>query len=162
MSDIIVDWSADYSDAEYFTLENQIFSGKVVKVYDGDTIHIVFPYFGKMYKWSCRLTGIDTPELRTSNEKEKLYGKQVRDALRDKIMDKVVKIKCGEFDKYGRLLGEIFDANCSDETIQSETSFQKSINYWMIENQYAFYYDGGTKNDWGSFLEENGDLLVNE
>ena len=159
MSEIVIDWTADYSDADYFSLENCVFTGKVVKVYDGDTIHIVFPYFGKMYKWSCRLTGIDTPELRTSNEKEKKYGKMVRDALREKIMDKVVMIKCGEFDKYGRLLGEIFDVDCTIDVIRGEGSFERSINNWMIQNNYAFYYDGGTKSDWGAFLEENADLL---
>ena len=159
MCDIIVDWTADYSDADYFTLEGKIFSGKVVKVYDGDTIHIVFPYFNKMYKWSCRLIGIDTPEIRTSDSDEKKYGIKVRDALREKIMDKVVKIKCGEFDKYGRLLGEIFDISCENSVIQCDESFEQSINNWMIQNQYAFYYDGGTKRDWGAFLDENADLL---
>lgn len=154
MSSIQINWDADYSDVDYFTLENQIFEAKVVKVYDGDTIHIVFPYFGKMYKWNCRLTGIDTPELRTKNEQEKEYGIKVRDALREKIMGKLVFIKCGEFDKYGRLLGEIFDISSDKTIISTNESFKYSINNWMIDNEFAFYYDGGTKQDWGVFLDK--------
>lgn len=141
------DWD-NYSDADYFTLDSQVFECKVVKVYDGDTIHVLFPYFDKMYKWNCRLTGIDTPELRTTNLLEKEYGYKVRDILSDKILNKVIKIKCGEFDKYGRLLCEVYDNNTE------ETTFTNSINNWLIENNYAFAYDGGTKKDWGEYLEK--------
>ena len=66
-----------------------------------------------MYKWNCRITGVDTPELRTRDELEKKYGYEVRDKLRDKILDKVVTVKCGDFDKYGRLLIDIY---CDNET----------------------------------------------
>ena len=48
---------------------------KVVSVYDGDTIKVVFPIIGsgsmKLYKWNCRINGVDTPELRTKNNLER-------------------------------------------------------------------------------------------
>ena len=47
----------------------------------------------------------------------------------------LVFLKCGEFDKYGRLLGTIY-VNQTDE---------KSVNDLMIENGYAYEYHGGTK-----------------
>jgi endonuclease YncB( thermonuclease family) len=139
-----INWDL-HTNAEYFTLNEQVFECKVVKVYDGDTIHVLFPYFNKMYKWNCRLTGIDTPELRTTNLLEKDFGYKVRDILSEKILNKVVKIKCGEFDKYGRLLCEVYE-------IENETEFKNSINNWLIENNYAFAYDGGTKKDWDEYL----------
>ena len=38
---------------------------------DGDTITAVFYIHGKPYKFRCRLSAIDTPELRTKNAEEK-------------------------------------------------------------------------------------------
>lgn len=125
----------NWDDAIEFSFEGQTKDAKVLSVYDGDTVTLAFPLGDTMYKWSCRLSGVDTPELRTSNKKEKEFGYKVRDLLREKILGKVLKIKCGEFDKYGRLLGELF----VDE---------ESVNQWLISNGYAFAYDGGTKQKW--------------
>ena len=118
---------------------------KVVSVYDGDTIKVVFPIIGsgskKLYKWNCRINGVDTPELRTKNLLEKDFGYKVRDKLREKILGKVVYIVCDKFDKYGRLLVNIY--------IDGE-----DISKWLIDNEYAFEYNGGKKRDWGEFLEK--------
>ena len=62
-------------------------------------------------------------------------GLKVRDLLREKILDKVVTLKCGELDKYGRLLIDI--------TYENE-----NINKWLIDNNYAYEYTGGTKKSW--------------
>ena len=142
-----VDWDSFNDKTLPFSLKGEIKEGKVVKVYDGDTVHIVFPIFNNMYfKWNCRINRVDTPELRTKNKLEKEMGYKVRDKLREKILGKIVTVNCGEFDKYGRLLAEI--------EIGGE-----NISDWLIENEYAFKYDGGTKKLWGSYLEskqENG------
>lgn len=48
--------------------------GKVVKVYDGDTITIAskLPYIASpIYNFHVRLNGIDAPEIRSKNEIEK-------------------------------------------------------------------------------------------
>ena len=125
----------------YFSLCDQEFTCKCVKVYDGDTITVIFKPFEQtsFYKFRIRLYGIDTPELRTKNKKEKEFGKQVRDFLKEKILDKVVTVSCLDFDKYGRLLVELF---INDE----------SINNWLIDKGYAKKYDGGKKSPW--FIEE--------
>lgn len=124
-----------------FTLENQIHKCKVVNIYDGDTIKVVFPVFGTHYRWNCRLAGVDTPEMRTHNDKEKAYATKARDALREKILNKIIEIHCGKFDKYGRLLGDLYFEN-------------KHINQWLIDEKYAFPYGGKTKKDWGEYLDE--------
>ena len=95
-------------NTKYMTLENNEYTAKIVYIYDGDTMHVVFKEFGQYFRWNCRISGVDTPELRTKNEKEKVLGYKVRDVLREKFMDKIVKIKCGEFDKYGRLLIDVY------------------------------------------------------
>ena len=138
----MINWN-DINDAPEFSLEGQQLKAKVVSVYDGDTVKCVFPLNDKLYKWNCRLSGVDTPELRTRNKKEKEYGYKVRDFLREKILNKVVDLECGEFDKYGRLLIKI---KCDSEDC--------SINQWLINNDYAFAYDGGTKKCWEEYLNK--------
>jgi endonuclease YncB( thermonuclease family) len=117
-------------------------TAKVVSVYDGDTIKVVFPLNNIFYKWNCRLMGVDTPELRTRNAKEKEYGYFVRDRLREKISDKIVILKCEDLDKYGRLLVTVI---CDEDSC--------NINKWLIDSDYAFAYDGGTKKSWEEHLE---------
>lgn len=141
-----IDWSNANNKTKMFSFEGRECLGKVVDVYDGDTVKIVFPLSEKeperLYRWNCRLINVDTPEIRTKNLKEKEYGKQVRDKLREKILNKLVYVKCLDFDKYGRLLVEIFDNEKCEEC----------INNWLIVNEYAKKYDGGTKSKW--FVEE--------
>lgn len=65
-------WS-NINDAPNFShcLVQQIVEAKIVSVYDGDSVKAIFPFNNVMYKWNCRLSGIDTPEVRTSNQLEK-------------------------------------------------------------------------------------------
>ena len=46
--------------------------------YDGDTVHAVMDVFGKLFKFHCRLNGIDTPEIKTRNMKEKAHAVMAR------------------------------------------------------------------------------------
>ena len=117
-------------------------TARVVSVYDGDTIKVIFPLNDIFYKWNCRLMGVDTPELRTRNTREKEHGYFVRDKLREKINDQIVQLKCEDLDKYGRLLVTVL---CDEG--------QCNINEWLIKNDYAFAYDGGTKRSWEEYLE---------
>jgi micrococcal nuclease len=118
-----------------FSLNGHKTQAKVVKVYDGDTIHVVFHYFDKFYKWICRISHVDTPELRTKDLEEKKKGYEARDKLRDLILGKTVQLTCQEFDKYGRLLVEI------------EVDGIK-VDEWLISQGLAKKYEGGTKEKW--------------
>tara|TARA_Y100000389_G_C17471074_1_gene530979 strand:+ start:9188 stop:9622 length:435 start_codon:yes stop_codon:yes gene_type:complete len=138
---IPLDWDKITDGVPEFSLKGTTKEAKIVSVYDGDSCKVVFPLQEKLYKWTCRLAGIDTPELRTRNKLEKAHGLLVRDKLREKILNKVVTLKCFEFDKYGRLLISIY---CDDDKL--------SVNQWLIDNDYALKYDGGTKKDWGEYL----------
>jgi micrococcal nuclease len=115
-----------------FSLENYETTAKCVNVYDGDTVKLVFPYQGQIYRWNCRLDGIDTPEMRTKIKKEKDLAIKGRDYLRGLILNKLVQVKCGEFDKYGRTLVRI-------------TYNGIDVNTSLVTNGYANLYDGGTK-----------------
>jgi endonuclease YncB( thermonuclease family) len=160
-----IDWSKYDNSVKLFNFEGEKKIAKVVDVYDGDTVKVVFPVHNTFYRWNCRLIKVDTPELRTRCKLQKQYGYKVRDALREKILNKVVLIHCDEFDKYGRLLVSIYEdipftpIQNGGGNVEAELSNVKSVNDWLIESNYAFYYDGGTKNDWSEFLKENPDLL---
>lgn len=128
----------------YFSLNNNEYMCKCISVYDGDTITVAFKPFEELdfYKFHIRLSEIDTPEIKTKIVKEKELATKVRDFLRDLILDKIIKIKCGEFDKYGRLLAYVYLKNC-DNMIP-----ENSINYLLVKKNYAKMYDGGKKKEW--------------
>ena len=130
-----IDWDRVDDKYKAFTLDGMEIDGKVTSVYDGDTVHIVFPVFNDLYRWNCRISGVDTPEIRTKNQNEKVKALEARDALRTLILGKIVKVKCGKFDKYGRLLVFI-EYNDID------------ISTWLINCGYARAYDGGKKEPW--------------
>ncbi len=124
-------------------------SGRVIKVYDGDTITVAskIPNLknSQIYKFSVRLNGIDTPEIKGSNEDEKNIAIKARDALSKKIMDKDVYLKNVKTEKYGRLLCDVYLGN-------------ESLNQWMLDQRYAVKYDGGTKNcpiSWEKYYNNN-------
>jgi len=113
-----------------------ITSGQVVKVYDGDTITIAskMPYDNSpMYRFSVRLNGIDTPEMKGKTDDEKSMALEARNKLSELIMNKRVFLKNVSTEKYGRILADVY----LDDTIH--------INQWLIDNRYAVKYDGGTK-----------------
>jgi micrococcal nuclease len=112
-----------------------ITSGKVIKVYDGDTITIAskLPYDNSpIYRFSVRLLGIDSPEMKSKN-KEKQLAIVARDALANLIMNKTIHIKNISTEKYGRVLANVYLEDLH-------------INQWMLDNKHAIPYDGGTKN----------------
>jgi len=135
------------SDYDNATWENTvgfippITRGKVIKVYDGDTITIAskLPYSGSViYRFSVRLIGIDSPEIKGSSDIEKKLAIISRDALHKLIFGKIVRLEDVGTEKYGRLLANVYlhDINVSD---------------WMVQNGYAISYNGGKKikpNDW--------------
>lgn len=107
---------------------------KVIKVYDGDTITVAAFLKGdpECYKFQVRLNGIDSPELRGSCENEKKHAIISRDALSDKILNKIIKLEIKGKEKYGRLLADVLFNGTK-------------MNDWMIQNGYAVNYDGGKK-----------------
>ena len=125
-----------------FSLDGEIKVCKVVDIYDGDTCRVVFNHNGIINKWNIRMNGYDTPEMRPSKSlpnRDEIKKKAIESKmyLKSLIMneEQLVYLKCGGFDKYGRLLGEIY---VNKEDILS-------VNQQMINNNYGYEYHGGTK-----------------
>jgi micrococcal nuclease len=84
------------------------------------------------------LAGIDTPESRTTDKKEKALGLEVKQRLKDllsKSSNVVIRTqKPDSTEKYGRILGWLFIDGA-----------EKSINEGLIADGYAWDYMGETK-----------------
>jgi len=118
----------------------------VLKVVDGDTIDAAIDLgFDISLTKRIRLAGIDTPESRTTDTKEKALGLEVKEWLKKKLegqTDVIVKTELPDStEKYGRILGHLF---IGDKEV-SAVNKKKSVNNQMIDEGYAWEYDGGTK-----------------
>lgn len=87
------------------------YKAHVTKVYDGDTITVNLDCGMNVIlkNQKIRLYGINTPELRGSDE-EKEKGRDARDFLREKILNKTITLRTilDKTGKYGRLLGVVY------------------------------------------------------
>lgn len=111
----------------------------VLRVVDGDTIDADIDLgFDISLTKRIRLAGIDTPESRTLDTNEKKFGLESKDWLKNRLQfakDIIIKTELPDStEKYGRIIGHLF--------INGE---EISLNNQMIEEGYAWEYDGGTK-----------------
>jgi len=119
-----------------------ITSGRICKIVDGDTYHVIsrldnFPDSPE-FRFKIRLYGVDCWESRTKNLEEKKRGLEAKKAVTARLLGQEVRITYPEKnrDKYGRLLANIFIKNGVEETNLSE---------WIIKNGHGHYYNGGKK-----------------
>ena len=116
---------------------------EINRVVDGDTIDVTIDLGFDLYKKErVRVAGVDTPEKRTRNLEEKALGIDATNYLKEKLEDTIAgdeeltirtELK-GGMGKYGRLLGWLY---IGEDTV--------SVNEIMIDEGYAWCYDGGTK-----------------
>ena len=116
---------------------------EINRVIDGDTIDVTIDLGFDLYKKErVRVAGVDTPEKRTKDEEEKVLGYDATHWLEEKLNgaisgddDLVIRTELvGGVGKYGRLLGWLYIGDA-----------EVSLNEAMIEEGYAWAYDGGTK-----------------
>jgi len=116
---------------------------EINRVVDGDTIDVTIDLGFDLYKKErVRVAGVDTPEKRTRDDEEKALGYDATHWLEEKLTgaiagddDLVIRTELvGGVGKYGRLLGWLYIGDA-----------EVSLNEQMIEEGYAWSYDGGTK-----------------
>jgi micrococcal nuclease len=124
----------------------------VHKVVDGDTIDADIDLgFNISLTKRIRLADVDTPESRTSNTYEKKLGLEVKQWLQKNLDGKkeiLIKTELPDStEKYGRILGRLYvDGVC--------------LNDRMIEEGYAWEYDGGTKKKDFALLEAKRNAIL--
>lgn len=110
------------------------------------------PTFGSYYKFSVRLNGIDTCEIRSKNKALQDTAIKARDRLFElatnskvntkndikKILEAdvyLVWVECEDKDKYGRVLANIY----------KDKDTTKSFSEILLEEKLAYKYEGKTK-----------------
>jgi len=130
----------------------------LLKSVDGDTVDVDIDLgFGVWLRNErVRIMGIDTPESRTSNEVEKLFGKAAKARLKELLQNGAVLVTTEEASgedmrgKFGRILG---DFKLPDGRLVTEV---------MVAEGHCVPYFGGSKDDVQSQHAINRDRLLNE
>jgi len=127
---------------------------RVVDITDGDTIKAIINFKDNYYKIIVRLNDIDTCETKSKCEENKNLGIEAKKRLFNLITNKTIDsndkklikqelhnncyliyLKCYDFDKYGRVLGDIYQ-NENDNI---------SFSSILIKEKLAYVYGGKTK-----------------
>ncbi len=124
---------------------------KITRVVDGDTVDAEVDLgFDTFIKDRIRLMGLDTPESRTRNKKEKALGlaakAYLKELLKENKGDIILRTSKEGKGKFGRILGTllIYDG-------------KTSVNQMLIDEGHARNYFGGSKDEQGEWtVEENG------
>ena len=127
---------------------------RVVDITDGDTIKAIINFKNDYYKIIVRLNDIDTCETKSKCEENKNLGIEAKKRLYNLITNKnidnndkkiikqelnnkcyLIYLKCYDFDKYGRVLGDIYQNENDDISFSSI----------LIKEKLAYIYGGKTK-----------------
>ena len=130
----------------------------LLKAVDGDTVDVDIDLgFGIWLRGErVRIMGIDTPESRTSNKVEKLFGLAAKARLKELLKEGATLVtteeKGGEDarGKFGRILG---DFKVPDGRLVTEV---------MAQEGHCVPYFGGSKDDTQAQHEANRQKLLNE
>lgn len=120
-----------------FSLNDINMFGKIVSNYDGDTCDIVLdvPFIKENTRFKCRLNGIDCAEIRSKDSTEKKHAKRAKKFVEDWHRGNIVYVKCYKFDKFGRLLADVYKGK----------EYTRSLSEHLLEAGLAYRYSGKTK-----------------
>jgi micrococcal nuclease len=102
-----------------FFAAQQVLTGKVVGVSDGDTITILVNGRSQV---KIRLYGVDCPE------KAQAFGAKAKQFTSDQVFGKQVRVISHGADRYGRTIGEVLLENGA------------SLNKELVRNGFAWWY----------------------
>lgn len=134
------------------------YHAKITQVVDGDTlvVDIDLGFNVMLTGQSVRLLGVDTPESRTSDKIEKVFGLASKDYTKSFVENckKEVIIRTHKSDnveKFGRILGEIIDP------VSKEI-----LNNSLVEEGFAVKYLGENKDNVKNLHLQNRKRLIND
>jgi micrococcal nuclease len=120
------------------------YRAEVVNVIDGDTLDLLVDLgFNIHHSIRVRLNGVNTPESRTSDIKEKELGLKAKDFTKDwTVRHPVVYVSTtkDKKEKFGRILAEVY----------SDPDKTACLNEDLIGSGYARAYNGEKRNGWFS------------
>jgi micrococcal nuclease len=93
-------------------MTNNLYNYKatVVRILDGDTVELMIHLgFTIVWKSSCRLYGINTPELNSKDPLVRAKALEAKQYLIDRLpAGSIVYVTSRELDKYGRPLADVY------------------------------------------------------
>jgi len=105
------------------------YSAVPIRVIDGDTVVLrIDRGFHEYFEVSCRLSGINAPELSVP------AGPVSKDWLVNRVMDKKLFIRSDKLDKYGRPLVTIYEPE------PATIDFSLSVNQELMDKGLAVKY----------------------
>lgn len=126
----------------------------ITKVIDGDTVDVDIDLGFEVWlkNQRIRLYGIDTPESRTSDKVEKVFGLLAKNKILEFCpigSEIILQTKTDDSrGKYGRILGELV------------TKDGINVNEYFIENNYAVAYFGKSKGDIAQEQLKNREIIL--
>ena len=113
------------------------YKAKLVKVVDGDTIDVTIDLgFDVSVKKRVRFEGINAPESRTRDLKEKALGLAAKDRVKAILAENPkFNLESTEVGKYGRVLGILYDG-------------RKNLFDTLLKEGHLRPYDGGKREPW--------------
>ena len=124
---------------------------KVTRVVDGDTVDAQVDLgFNTFITERIRLWGIDTPESRTRNKKEKALGLKAKKFLQELVKEykgqMMVRTSKDGKGKFGRILGDLIVPRLGEPEL--------SFNQMLKDAGHARGYFGGSKGELGPWTKE--------
>ena len=132
---------------------------KIVKVIDGDTADVDIDLGFRVWlkKQRIRFYGVDTPESRTSDKEEKVYGLMAKEFVLSHLpigSTQVLRTRKDGKGKYGRILGEfLYEYEYDGVMIKS------TVNEELIKTHNAVRYFGQSKDDIAEEHLKNRELI---
>ena len=116
---------------------------KLIKVVDGDTIDVTIDLgFDITTKKRVRFSGINAPESRTRDLKEKAKGLAAKARVKQILKEnEKFELHSEELGKYGRVLGKIYIKKLDGK----DCFTQKCLNDVLINEKHAIPYFGGKR-----------------
>jgi len=130
------------------------YNATITRVVDGDTVDVDIDLGFDVWLKSqrIRLYGIDTPESRTSDKTEKIFGKLATSKVLEfcPVGSKIVLATKTDDSrgKYGRILGSLI------------TKDGVNVNEYLVENAYAVAYFGMSKADIAQKQLDNRQIII--
>lgn len=142
-------------------IENR-YNVKLLKVVDGDTVDVDIDLgFGVwLHDERVRIMGIDTPESRTSDKVEKVFGLAAKNRLKELLEEGALLVttedKKGEDmkGKFGRILGDFI--------VEEYEGQPRRVTEVMIEEGHCVAYFGGSKEEIQIKHQANRQKLLRE
>ncbi len=144
------------ADCRRKVLNKNMYEYKAIvdRVIDGDTVDVDIDLGFNVWlkKQRIRLYGIDTPESRTRDKIEKIFGKLAKQKVLEFCpvgSSIILQTKTDDSrGKYGRILGELV-------TLEGT-----NVNTYLIQNNYGVSYFGKSKDEIADEQLANREILI--